>query len=147
MILRSWAGAYLGIHGNASRAHAPALAQNGPYRISRNPLYVSNLLVGAGLLLFANCLSVRISILVLIALFAHHALLVKWEEQNLRAQWGGAYAAYLRKTPRWLGWPGASISGEEKIRPHWNKVWERQTRNLAYTLVSVLLVWGASRWK
>jgi len=149
MVLRLWAGACLGIHGNAARTEAPQLTRNGPYRFSRNPLYLSNLLVAAGLLLFANCLQIWLVLLTLILLFAHHALLVKWEEQNLRAQWGETYASYLRTTSRWLGWPHSSGPKTEtgKSQVHWNKVGAWQGRNLIYAMLSVLLIWGATRWK
>jgi protein-S-isoprenylcysteine O-methyltransferase Ste14 len=151
MILRAAAGACLGIHGNAAQAKAPHLMQNGPYRFSRNPLYLSNLLIGAGILFFANCLPLWLILFTLIALLIHHALLVKWEEQNLSAQWGEVYASYLQSTPRWLGWPEASTPDIGETQAHWNiflsKVWAWQGRNLIYTVLSVLLIYGVSRWK
>jgi protein-S-isoprenylcysteine O-methyltransferase Ste14 len=147
MLLRKWAGAYLGVHGNASQAGSPVLVQTGPYRFSRNPLYLSNLLVGAGLVLFANCLHPWLAALVLTALFAHHAVLVKWEERSLRIQWGEAYASYLRTTPRWLGKSKFFATQGGKPQAHWNKLWAWQGRNLLYTVAAVALIWGASRWK
>jgi protein-S-isoprenylcysteine O-methyltransferase Ste14 len=144
--LRSWAGAYLGGHGNASKAMAPMLIREGPYRFSRNPLYLSNLLAGSGLVLFAGGLPLWLEGLALIFLLVHHGLLVKWEEINLRAQWGDAYATYARETPRWLGWKSAPVP-DGKIPARWDKVWIWQGRNLAYTVLSVLLLWGAARWR
>ena len=146
MVFRFWAGAYLGIHGNDSQVRAPRLQRGGPYRFSRNPLYLSNLLIGTGLILFAN-VRVEFALLLISLLAVHHILLVTWEEKNLRMTWGDSYEAYVRETPRWIGWPRSGNLNEKKNPAYWNKVWAWQGRNLAYTVLSALLLWGASLWK
>ena len=145
--LRLWAGTHLGAHGNAARAQAPQLATGGPYRFSRNPLYLSNLLVAAGLVLYAHAFSVLVSALFILAILAHHILLVRHEEAVLAQRFGAVYAAYRREVPRWIGLPrtnGKHESGEEGAPPRTLGV--RQGRNVAYTLIAVLAVWIAARW-
>ena len=146
IILRLWAGAHLGGHGNSLQAQSPALRNSGPYRFSRNPLYIANILTGAGLVLFANCFPLWFAILSVSFLFAHHVVLIHWEEKKLGEQWGDAYDHYVRSTPRWLGW-NRSRDFREESSPQWNKVLIWQGRNLVYTVLSVLLLWGATRWK
>ena len=145
MLLRFWAGAYLGPHGNSAQAQAPLLQRGGPYRFSRNPLYLSNILVGAGLVLFAHCLPVWLEVFACLLLIVHHALLVTWEEKTLHMQWGEAYARYARETPRWIGRRGDAPPGNENAA-QWEKVRAWQGRNLAYAVLCVLLLWGAARW-
>lgn len=143
MALRLWAGAHLGPHGNASRPEAPRLSRNGPYRYSRNPLYLSNLAVGAGLVLFANSLQWKTAVALLLALVLHHVILVNWEEANLRRQWEDAYAAYARAVPRWFG--VRSAAGDGIPSASWKRTFSRQGRNLGYALLAVLILWVAGR--
>lgn len=79
------------------------LALGGPYRFTRNPMYI-----GMGLILAA----VAVGTAVWIDLAAPLAFLV-WvhlayvlpEEAFLETRYGADYAAYRRRIPRWLGLP------------------------------------------
>ena len=156
ILLRTWAGAHLGPHGNAARAQAPALATGGPYRFSRNPLYLSNALVAAGLILYANALAFSAALLFILAIASHHALLVRHEESVLAERFGEAYDAWRRAVPRWIGIPGGNNaergvgSGDSAERPHafgsLRTLGVRQGRNVAYALLAVLSVWIAAQW-
>lgn len=153
ILLRAWAGAHLGPHGNAARAQAPALATTGPYRFSRNPLYVANLLVAAGVLSYANALAPAATAVFLLALVVHHALLVRHEERALGARFGATYAGYRRAVPRWIGWPTDASTPRAATGPRatpsrlpaLTTLLVRQGRNVAYALAAVLLVWIAAR--
>ncbi len=147
LALRFWAGAYLGPHGNSMRTESPILLREGPYRFSRNPLYIANIFIGAGLILFENCLPSWIALLLIALLIIHHSILIRWEENNLRINWGKDYADYMRSTARWFGWKNSGVSSSYRNPAQWNKVWIWQGRNFAYTILSVLVLWGASRWK
>lgn len=147
LTLRFWAGAYLGSHGNSMRTESPILLREGPYHFSRNPLYVANILTGSGLILFSNCLAPWIAALLIAGLLLHHSILIRWEEKNLLMNWPLDYADYLRSTARWLGWKNSGAVRSQKNPAQWNKVWIWQGRNFAYTFLSVILLWGASRWK
>jgi protein-S-isoprenylcysteine O-methyltransferase Ste14 len=151
ILLRLWAGAHLGTHGNAARPEAPRLARTGPYRLSRNPLYVSNILAAAGLVLFANALPVAVEIALIIAVIIHHIVLVLHEERALRALHGADYADYVANTPRWYGLPrpGSGIKENEASdagRASLSIALARQGRNVAYASACVALLWLAARW-
>jgi protein-S-isoprenylcysteine O-methyltransferase Ste14 len=144
MLLRAWAGAHLGIHGNGSRAEAPLLVTSGPYAFSRNPLYLSNLAIGAGLIFFANALSPEAAVAFLAFLLVHHVALARWEEKHLRRLWPEAYEAYAAATPRWFGLrPPAGAENITDTR-NWAPVLSRQGRNLAYAAACVLILWAAA---
>jgi protein-S-isoprenylcysteine O-methyltransferase Ste14 len=147
IVLRGWAGVHLGTHGNAARAQAPELATAGPYRFSRNPLYLSNLLVAAGLIFYAHALPPFASVLFFLAIFLHHAILVHHEERVLAERFGATYDAYRRDTARWLGL--AKTGGNKTFKgaggsPRASML--RQGRNVAYALAGVFLVWAAATW-
>lgn len=149
--LRLWAGAHLGEHGNAARPQAAHLVRTGPYRLSRNPLYVSNIFTAAGLILFANALPLPVEIGFIFLVIVHHILLVRHEEAVLRQLHGSRYAEYAATTPRWYGLArphahtgnSAGGSGGDRISP--GTILRRQGRNLVYALACVAIVWIAAR--
>lgn len=77
-----------------------ALVISGPYRISRNPMYLGILLVTAGVTLLAGAL---IFVLVPIIVFAsNNAITIPYEEAKMERQFGEAYRAYKGRVRRWL---------------------------------------------
>jgi len=77
------------------------LVTKGPYRYSRNPLYVARLLFlwGASLVLG----SPGVLTLSVLLLFALHFVVVPREEGRLAQRFGGSYDEYRRSVPRWIG--------------------------------------------
>jgi len=78
-----------------------AMIEEGPYRLSRNPLYVGMLALYLGLALLAPTLWGLV-------LFPAAVLLVLWgailpEERFLHEAFGPPYDDYRRRVPRWLG--------------------------------------------
>jgi protein-S-isoprenylcysteine O-methyltransferase Ste14 len=76
------------------------LAQGGPYRYVRNPVYVANVLILAGLALAAE-LPYLAPILAVWAVLVYH-LAVLFEEKRLEHRYGDEYGAYCAQVPRWL---------------------------------------------
>jgi protein-S-isoprenylcysteine O-methyltransferase Ste14 len=146
IILRAWAGAHLGTHGNAARAQAPVLATDGPYRLSRNPLYVSNILVAAGAILYANAFAPWVSALFVLAIALHHAVLVRHEESVLAGIFGDAYDAYRHAVPRWVGFRRGEKPEREAGGYSLRSMLVRQGRNIAYALGAVLSIWAVAKW-
>lgn len=77
-----------------------ALVTTGPFRVSRNPLYVALTLVYIGLALLANALWVLL--LVVPVLFVLHNGVVRREERYLEAKFGETYRAYRSRVRRYL---------------------------------------------
>lgn len=90
--------------GRNKQVHADTLVTSGLFAVSRNPLYVGNLLTFAGLFLIWNNPWVYL-IGAPFFLLAYRAI-VAAEEAFLDRQFGAAYAVYVRQTPRW--WPRLS---------------------------------------
>ena len=80
-------------------AAVTALLQEGPYRFSRNPLYVALILVLAGFAAALNNAWIAIGVPVLAV--ALDRLVVTREEQFLAVLFGPDYTSYQRRVRRW----------------------------------------------
>jgi protein-S-isoprenylcysteine O-methyltransferase Ste14 len=78
-----------------------ALVVHGPYRFSRNPMYVAVLLVLCGWALGFRSRAIAIYAIVVMAAF--HLRVVFGEEPWLARVHGDAWHAYRSRVPRWLG--------------------------------------------
>lgn len=76
------------------------LTATGPYQMMRNPLYVGNLLIYVGVTALSRLVWMIPVTLVWCA--GVYALVVRYEESQLRANYGEAYARYQAEVPRWL---------------------------------------------
>jgi protein-S-isoprenylcysteine O-methyltransferase Ste14 len=76
------------------------LLQSGPYRFSRNPMYVAEAAMWAGWTLLLGSPTVA-GATALLALGLSRA--VTLEEEALAARFGKTWQAYAARTPRWLG--------------------------------------------
>jgi protein-S-isoprenylcysteine O-methyltransferase Ste14 len=78
----------------------PELLFQGPYRFTRNPMYVGLTLIQLGLGLALN--NLWISVLAPVSLLVVHFLAVLPEEKYLSEKFGDSYRAYLTKVRRYL---------------------------------------------
>ncbi len=74
------------------------LARKGPFLLSRNPIYLADLICFCG---FALCLP-PVGVLLPVLLYWHYTQLIRYEERNLEDQFEKTYQAYKRDTPRLL---------------------------------------------
>lgn len=91
-MLRTWAAGLL--------CKNRVLTTAGPYRFTRNPLYVGSLLSGLGAALFAGNDWLLLAVLLFVPLY--HGM-IKREEADLGRFHGEAYQGYLAQVPRYLG--------------------------------------------
>lgn len=77
-----------------------ALTTSGPYHYIRNPLYIGNILILAGICI----LSELIWFLPVVLLYSVilYGLVVRWEEMRLEEEYGEVYLKYKRGVPRWI---------------------------------------------
>lgn len=77
-----------------------ALATDGPFRRTRNPLYIAALLVYVGVAFWVNGL-VLLLLAIPMAWILQHGIVVP-EERYLEAKFGDSYRSYRAAVPRWL---------------------------------------------
>ncbi len=78
------------------------LVVGGPYRYSRNPIYLAEVLILIGFFLFFGHPALLLYT-ILLALLVQLPAVVFLEEPVLLRRFGDDYAAYMRHVPRWLG--------------------------------------------
>ena len=76
------------------------LITDGPYRVTRNPIYVAELASWLGWALFFGSLAVFLGYIAL--LLVVNLVIVPWEERGLEAAFGHAYLMYKNRVRRWL---------------------------------------------
>jgi len=86
----------------AIRPNQPAstLVKYGPFRLSRNPMYLGLSLLYLGVMLLVN--SVWILLFLPLVLAILHLTVIQREERHLAATFGSAYDEYRRRVRRWL---------------------------------------------
>lgn len=79
------------------------LVTTGPFRFSRNPMYLGFVLLLAGSSIAAGTLAAWPPMLLFLALCL--TWYIPFEERQARATFGDAYVRWADRTPRWLGAP------------------------------------------
>jgi protein-S-isoprenylcysteine O-methyltransferase Ste14 len=116
--LRTWGAAYLRtevVHDTAQ--HSEALVADGPFRYTRNPLYLASLAMAAGIGVLAS--RSGFVFLVLANWIFVYRLILREEESLLKTQ-RESYRAYFQAVPRF--WPALRprvASGN--LRPDWGQ--------------------------
>ena len=144
---RLQAGRFILAHSNGLRMEAGPLAFSGPYAMGRHPLYLSNLVSAAGIILFANCLPLWAMASLFAAVCLHHGMLAYEEEEHMLSVHGESYRSYMRDTPRWLGMPRkrAAAHTADPDAGSFTAGFKRQGGNLAKTGAAAILLWGLAR--
>lgn len=144
--LRLWAVSAIGPGSRRRDDAVGPLASEGPYKYSRNPLYLGNLILWAALAAFSGHLLAIPA--VLLPLWIHYQLIIRWEEARLGATLGEPYRAWAARTSRWLPRPGGVGERPEPpsraaLRVAWRS--ERSTRLACLALTALVLGAGLLR--
>src|SRR6266568_490476 len=117
-VIRTWGAAYLKtdvVHDTAQ--HSETLVADGPFRYTRNPLYLGNLPMAAGIGVLAG---VSGFIFLLLANWIFVYRLIFREEKALRQTQGESYRAYCEAVPRF--WPSLRPRVPAgNYRPQWSQ--------------------------
>jgi len=129
--------------GRGARVHRVGvrrgLCTSGPYRWSRNPLYLAAALILCGLGALAGA-GWSAAWLVPVTLVVYWPV-VRIEENAMAEELGEAYRRYTASTARWIGWPAPrSAEGFEPVS--WREVLRREKRLLPGCLAAGLATAG-----
>ena len=83
-----------------ARKPTTVVVQSGPYRFSRNPIYLAFSLLQVGLAIWVNSLWLLATLGGAVALM--HCVVVPREEEYLERRFGAQYLAYKASVRRWL---------------------------------------------
>lgn len=130
--IRTWASGYL--------EKNKVLQTLGPYSLTRNPLYLGNLLIGFGFALIGNSL---LGGMVLIGgLLIIYTATILEEESYLAQCFGEAFKAYTRRVPRFLprfAWPESGDFRWAQVRAH-------KELNTWWGLSAGVLIFSVKAW-
>jgi protein-S-isoprenylcysteine O-methyltransferase Ste14 len=97
---RLWATKHIGRRMPWMKKKGKNLVRTGPYAIVRNPLYIGNITIAAGLSILSELIWM-VPILIFYLFILYH-LVVLYEEKKLLRRWAEEYRAYLTEVPRWI---------------------------------------------
>ena len=132
---------YAGGATRTRRVGAPALCTDGPYAYVRNPLYLGNIVIYAGIVLFAGGEKVYPLLgLTMVFFVFQYGLIISLEEETLRGKFGEPYSHYVKSVPRLFPrpspWRGRQLSGPNP----WKKTLRTEKRSLQTLSSSIILI-------
>jgi protein-S-isoprenylcysteine O-methyltransferase Ste14 len=77
------------------------LIDTGPYRFTRNPLYLAGILTWLGWAIFFGSLLILAGSALILGITS--LIVIPWEERNLETRFGDKYLEYKRTVRRWIG--------------------------------------------
>jgi hypothetical protein len=122
--------------------HSEALVADGPFRYTRNPLYLANLPMAAGIGVLAS--RSGFIFLVLANWIFVYRLILREEESLLKTQ-GESYRAYCRAVPRF--WPALKPrvpSGN--LRPDWGQAFAGESFVWLFGFAELLIATTLNPW-
>jgi protein-S-isoprenylcysteine O-methyltransferase Ste14 len=130
--------AYIKRGGLNKKVHAETLVTEGMFSACRNPLYVGNALILAGLgFIFHD----PIGCLIAAAFFAFaYWSIIRTEETFLLEKFGDAYRDYCRHVPRWWPDPRRVVDAFRGARFNWRRVVMKDYGTFAGWVISALLL-------
>lgn len=103
LILRFWSVGYLGK--SSRETHFPdakTLIVSGPYRYTRNPIYIGNILIYLGFTVLSNVFLPYFPLLTAMFFGFLYSLIVRFEEKYLEKKFATTYQLYRQKVHRWF---------------------------------------------
>ena len=112
--------AYIKRGGMNKKVYADKLVTQGMFELCRNPLYVGNMLAIIGIFLMHGD-PIVIAIGITVYAFIYQCIIYA-EEAYLQKKFGKSFAAYCKKTPRWLPVIHRFNTATQKMAFGWKRV-------------------------
>ena len=141
--LRLWGVA---IAGSETRTTGPVggtfLITTGPFAHVRNPLYLGNMLIYAGVGVMSNALFPWLIIVALAYFFFQYSLIVSLEEEHLAVAYGEEYQRYRASVPRFFPKLFKYLpANNEQPELDWKRGLQSERRTLqAITVLVIVLI-------
>ena len=140
--VRLWAVHHIGVISRTRSDRLGPLISTGPFSLVRNPLYLGNITLWAGVAVSARLLWMVPLILVVLGL-EYHAI-VRWEEQLLTARLGDTYRAYAARVPRWVPTWAPIKQASSPAAYSWGETFFSERGTLAAIAAGYLLLYAKS---
>ncbi|RMF09439.1 MAG: isoprenylcysteine carboxylmethyltransferase family protein [Candidatus Neomarinimicrobiota bacterium] len=132
---------YAGGVTRTTKVGAPSLCTAGPFARLRNPLYLGNMVMYTGVVLFAGAPNLGAMLLLTWAFFLiQYSLIVSLEEETLVRLFGEEYETYRKHVPalipRWTPWE----SPDQRQPQSFRKTLRTEKRTLQNVALILLLI-------
>lgn len=142
--IRLWAVGHMGALARTKTPEVRKLVYTGPYELTRNPLYIANIIIFTGLGAATGGPKLAIGFLIFFILYFN--IIVRFEEAFLERRLGEIYRSYRNRVPRWLGESApvhaATPKGPIEERALATIRTERTTIALLLTVTILILIWS-----
>ena len=136
LLLRGYASGHLRKH--------KQLTTSGPYAFTRNPLYLGSVLLGAGF-----CVASRSwisTVLLVVYLLIFYPMVIRREQDELRAVYGAAFDAYAAQVPAF--WPRLFPAMRSRERFSWPLYLQNREYEAAIgVMVALAILWVIILWR
>jgi len=100
-LIRIYAVSYAGSITRTTKVGAPSLCTSGPYAITRNPLYLGNMIIFSGVTIIAGGPYIwEMFLFVFIFFTFQYGMIISLEEETLVNLFGESYYDYKKNVPR-----------------------------------------------
>lgn len=141
--IRTWGAAYLRtdvVHDTAQNSEA--LVADGPFRYTRNPLYLATLTMAAGIGVLASRSGF---VFLILANWIFVYRLIFREEEALRQRQGESYLTYCRSVPRfWASLRSRVPSGN--LEPQWGQAFAGESFVWLFGVAELLIAVTLNPW-
>jgi len=147
-LFRIYSVAFIGtVSRTRSSSTGSRLITSGPFAYVRNPLYVGNFMITAGISVFSG--TIWIMVLTVLAFAGQYFFVVEYEESILREKFGAEYDSYCKTVPAWFAkrrpkleeieWP-SPVGIVESLKS------EKRTLTSIFAIITLLLLfYGKNR--
>ncbi|RYZ49155.1 MAG: isoprenylcysteine carboxylmethyltransferase family protein [Proteobacteria bacterium] len=133
-LFRIYSVAFIGtVSRTRSHSTGQKLITSGPFAYVRNPLYVGNFGITAGIALLGANVWIFVATVVLFCV--QYYFIVRFEEDLLLERFGEEYAEFLRTTPRWIP---AKLPKLEEIE--WPDSYSHSLKSEKHTLRTIFIL-------
>ena len=138
--VRIWAVRYAGGRTRTRKVGAPSLCTSGPFAYVRNPLYLGNMLIYLGIVLFAGGTIMWLLVAITLLFFiVQYSLIVSLEEETLKNKFGDEYLVYCKNVPALIPRISPWEDRKEQEPLNFNKMLKPE-KNTLINIFSVLLL-------
>jgi Phospholipid methyltransferase len=130
--------AYIIRGGKDGKVYAEELVTQGIFNHCRNPLYVGNILMLAGVGVLSNSL-LYVTVVLPVFLFIYQAIVLA-EENFLRNKFGPSYDVYCKKVNRWFINPVGIGKTFASIKFNWRRYMLKEYNTICVWLIGIVLV-------
>jgi protein-S-isoprenylcysteine O-methyltransferase Ste14 len=136
--LRLWGVAIAGSETRTTGAVGGTfLITTGPFGYVRNPLYVGNMIIYAGVGVLSNAIFPWLTIIAVGFFYAQYRMIISLEEEHLTTMYGEEFVQYCRAVPRFFPRFSAYRGGAGR-QPSLN--WQRGIASERRTLQAIVLI-------